>query len=65
MYETIETHARAVLTLNILFIGTVLKMKSVENILGYIRGQFYRFSSTLKCSKLILFLGNKKLECQV
>ena len=36
-----------------------LKMKSVENILGYIREQFYRFESvqenTLKCSKLIHF----------
>ena len=39
-----------------------LKMKPVENILGYIREQFYRFSrgckpreNDLKCSKLIHF----------
>ena len=49
-------------------------MKSVENILGYIREQFYRFSigckkifeivqeNKLKCSKLTSFLGNKKLS---
>ena len=52
-----------------------LKMKLVENILGYIRDQFYRFSRGCKpqenlwnCSrkytkmfKTDLFLGNKKL----
>ena len=44
-----------------------LKMKSVENLLGYIRGQFYRFlrlkivqENTPKCSELNSFLGNKK-----
>jgi hypothetical protein len=51
-------------------------MKSVENILGYIRGQnpyfrkavslntiFEIFQETnLKCSKLTSFLGNKKPE---
>jgi hypothetical protein len=42
-------------------------MKLVENILGYIQEQFYRFSrgckpqeTTLKCPKHISFLGNKK-----
>ena len=53
-----------------------LKMKSVENILGYIREQFYRFSRGCKprenlwnCSrkytkmfKTDSFLGNKKLS---
>ena len=53
-----------------------LKMKSVENILGYIREQFYRFSRGFKprenlwnCSrkytkmfKTDSFLGNKKLS---
>ena len=53
-----------------------LKMKSVENILGYIREQFYRFSRGCKprenlwnCSrkytkifKTASFLGNKKLS---
>ena len=51
-----------------------LKMKSVEDILGYIREQFYRFlrgckpqENTLKFSKLISFLANKKSsldQCQ-
>ena len=39
-------------------------MKSVENILGYIQEQFYRFSrgcKRLKCSQLISSSDNKKI----
>ena len=37
-----------------------LKMKSVENILGYIRGNLWNCSRKYpKCSKLISILGNK------
>ena len=50
-----------------------LKMKSVENILGYIRGQFTDFQeagiyelivqeNTLKCSKPTSFWGKKKIR---